>query len=153
MRGYYEISELTWGQDKELTRLIIRLSERAGEEDITLNDLPPLLIKQDLLAEFWGIVLQPQYWNPLYWWSRIKMLPKVVTGKRSLRAVEVDHLTNSEMARMFEDFFLKNRSFLTKLKNFGDAFSLIAKVLTEDSGNGSPAKASGQKTRNRSKSS
>ena len=139
MRLPYRIKELTWGQDKALTRLVVKLSAKAGESEITLKDLPKLLVRHDLLAEFFGIILTPQYWNPGFYLTRVKAFFKWLAGRQSLRAVNVDHITNSEIEELFEDFFLRNKTFLTKLGNFGNALGLIAKTLMEEKKESVPA--------------
>ncbi len=134
-------TELTWAQDKALTRLILKISNLAGRDNaISMKDLPRLLARHDLLGEFWGIILRRKF--NLGW---ILELPhriwRLVSFKQSWNFVNLDPVTNTQLGEMFDDFFLINRPFMKKLSSFGNALGLIAQAAMTATG---PEKSSGK---------
>jgi len=115
----YEQTELTWQKDKKLIQLYNQIQSTAFKnEELRLKDLQPLLLKYNLLNRFFAIILKPKFgFKYLFsgkWISRL-------TGSLNL-----DHATNSQIGQIFQDFFLLNQQFATKLKELGTALGLIA---------------------------
>jgi len=133
--------ELTWAQDKALTRLVLKLSNLAGgDESLSMKDLPPILAKHDLLGEFWGIILHRKF-NPGWILELPWRIWRLISLKQSWNFVNLDPVTNTQLGEMFNDFFLINRPFMKKLSTFGNALGLIAQTTMNPPG---PEKSSGK---------
>lgn len=131
----YNQTELTWGQDKRLWKLILALAPKADpEEDLSQQNWPALVAKYDLLGEFWGIILQPAnwFWRVVWLFSRLTVIPGMLRSRKSLRWINCNRLPHSQLERMWQDFFLQNKRFINLLQSIGDSFSLIATTALKD---------------------
>jgi hypothetical protein len=120
--------ELTWAQDKKLTGMIVKLSGKAGGDQITLKHLPNILLKYDLMGEFWGIVLQRKI-NLWYFLELPRRFLRIFSLKRSFKFVDLGGISNSGLGEMFTDFFSLNKAFMKKLSTYGNALGLIARMM------------------------
>ena len=115
----YLQTELTWKNDKKLIALYGRVHSVAfKQEELRLKDLQPLLAKYNLLNHFFGIILRPQL--------SFRYIVSFKWASYRLGKISLDHATNSEIGQIFQDFFLLNRAFGTKLKEWANALGLIA---------------------------
>jgi hypothetical protein len=119
---YYQ-TELTWEQDKKLIGLAKQAQVKLSANDnLTIGELPGILQKHDLLAAFLTHVLKPRFglWFML---DRIKRALKGDFGR-----VSVNKATNTQIEKIFNDFFLLNRKLIEKLSGFGELFTQIAET-------------------------
>lgn len=133
-RVTYSQEELTWGQDKKIVALYNKaMSKLSGNDNITLAAIPELLIKYDLIGEFFGIFLQP-YKNMAWYMDRLKFYFKWILGRRrgTWKQLNMDAAGNKQIEQMFDDFFLLNRKLIEKLSSLGNGLSMIAKTLKEN---------------------
>jgi len=115
----YEQTELTWKKDKKLIALYNRVHSAAfKKEELRLKDLQPLLVKYNLLNRFFGIILRPKI--TFKYILLLKFIPYW------MGIINLEDATNTQIAKIFEDFFLLNQKFGIKLKELGNALGLIA---------------------------
>jgi len=123
----YTQSELTWGQDKKIMALAQKAQVKlSGKEEITFAAIPDILRKQDLLARFLSLVLKPRFSPALIW----MVLRNALRG--NFGRLNVDKATNSQIQKIFDDFFLLNKPLIEKLSSLGDLFSRIAQASAKD---------------------
>jgi hypothetical protein len=140
----YVQTELTWGQDKAILKLLNRASGKFdGKEQLNVSakNAFELLSKYDLLGEFWGIVLQPKKSLPYYlhrgkfyllWIFRIR--------RGSPRQVDLSAASNSLIKEMFEDFFLLNKMLMKKLAGLNDVLNWIMNTMEKKTDPENPGK-------------
>ena len=120
-------NELTWRQDKQLLKM---LNQFVGVADAGENVLIPRMFetlqKYDMLGVMLGIILQPK-WD---WRYCVYVAGQVLKYPFKWRIdwVNVDELSNSEIAEIKDDFFLLNKSVMKKLNDIGSALGWIAKA-------------------------
>ena len=132
-RVKYTQDELTWKQDKILISLYDKLiSLSQSNEDLTLMQLQKLLTKYDLLGEFFAIILKPKI-SFYYLMLKSRLIFKIIfqLKKGSLKQINIDAASNSLIAKIFEDFFLLNRTLIEKLTSLSDSLGLIAQTAKE----------------------
>ncbi len=113
-RIWWTQEELTWKQDKQLAALFNRLRQAAdGEEEISIDNTMRLLLKHDLLKAFLAIILRPKN-------RFLRLLP--------IRP-RVNVLSNSQINEIREDFFLSNKTVLTKLSGFGNVLAYLSRAM------------------------
>lgn len=115
----YIQGELTWANDKRLVELYQKVQSGALQnEELKLKDIKNLLVKYNMLDRFLAIILTPKIgikylfsmkWIQYHFYKRISL----------------DAATNTQLAQIFDDFFLLNRTFATKLKELGKVLGLI----------------------------
>lgn len=116
---YYQ-TELTWKKDKQLIKLYNAVRKAASKtEELILSDLQPLLAKHNLLNKFFGIILRPKFTFRFVFSTRIF---KYYIGG----VINIDHATNTQIGKIFGDFFLLNKTYATKLNELMKALGLIA---------------------------
>ncbi|MCB0295424.1 MAG: hypothetical protein KDG51_09340, partial [Calditrichaeota bacterium] len=108
----YEHLELTWGQDKEILAMVSKISGKVdGKETIGFNakSLQKLLLKYDIMGDFWGMVLIPRK-GARYWARQALKIVKPWRWRRGyLRWIDLSPVPNTMLEDMFEDFFLLNK--------------------------------------------
>lgn len=115
----FEQTELTWANDKKLVSLYNKVHSAAfKKEELRLKDLQPLLIKYNLLNRFFAIIL-----NPKITFKYIALLKFVPYW---FGIISLEQATNTQIAEIFDNFFLLNQKFAMKLKELGNALGLIA---------------------------
>jgi hypothetical protein len=127
----YDHRELTWGQDKELIAMITKISVNVdGNETIAFNakKLKSLVLKYDILGDFWGLVLIPQKsWQ--YWAAQGAKLLKPWRWRPGFwRWIDLSPVTNSDLEGMFEDFFLLNKKLMKRLSTLNNVLGLISQT-------------------------
>jgi hypothetical protein len=122
---YYQ-TELTWEQDKKLIDLAKKAQVKLTANDkLTIGEIPGILSKHDLLSAFLSHVLKPKR-GISYLWDRIK---RALRG--NFERVSVNKATNTQIEKIFQDFFLLNRMLIERLSGVGELFSQIAGTGTE----------------------
>lgn len=119
----WQQSELTWKQDRELWDLYIRLAEKAPDESVDINEILELFTKHDLVADALNIILRPVK-DARYYWHKFKNF-----FSRSPLLPAVADATNSTIQNIFEDFFLLNKTLLTRLATFTNTLGMIAETI------------------------
>lgn len=120
-------NELTWKQDKQLLQLFRKYVNVAdANENVLIPKMFELLQRHDMLGVMLGIILQPVWdWRYcLYVAGQVLKFPFT----RRISWVNVDDLSNSEIAEIKDDFFLLNKSVMIKLNDIGSALGFIAKA-------------------------
>ena len=127
----YEHLELTWGQDKEILAMVSKISGKVdGKETIGFNakSLQKLLLKYDIMGDFWGLVLTPRK-NWRYWARQALKIVKPWQWRRGYwRWIDLSPVPNTMLEDMFEDFFLLNKKLLTRLSGLSNVLGLIAQT-------------------------
>jgi len=118
----YAQTELTWGQSKTIVRMYNSISDPAFKsEEIKLRDLKSLLTKYNLLDQFFAIILRPR-WNVLF------ILSLKWIGYLFFKKISLNKAANSQVGKIFSDFFLMNQNLIQKFKEYGNALGMIAQV-------------------------
>jgi len=140
-------SELTWGQDKKLMKKVAKLAKVLdGNEEIKFSELKKFLFKHDLMDVFWGLVLRPKYTLVYFIWRLITILLFMVTlGFYSFKHTNIDLADGTTLDNMFDDFFLSNQKFMTKLSLYAGPLGLIAQTAMADLGTKPKATESSEK--------
>ena len=123
---WYKQSELTLKKDKQLIHIYNKFTNEAFKnEDLRLADLPILLKKYSLEKIFFGIILNPII-TPFYILS-LKWINYLIFKK-----INLDSATNSQIKKIFEDFFLFNNLLIQKLSELNNFFGLILKQTKKE---------------------
>lgn len=123
---YYQ-EELTWGQDKELARILQESTNKvSGDEELSMNGLLDLLVRYDLLGTFLAIVLKPKRNFQYYLWRSFDAVCWALQIRRgSFRYVSANKASNSLLSEIIRDFFLLNKNVMSSLSNYGSGLELI----------------------------
>ena len=119
---YYQ-TELTWEQDKKLIALAKKAQVKLNANDkLTIGEIPNLLQRHDLLAQFLSHVLIPKigisYIIARIFWA----------CRGQFERVNINKATNTQIEKIFNDFFLLNRMLIEKLSGLGELFTRIAET-------------------------
>jgi len=118
----YAQTELTWGQSKALIRMYNSISDPVFKsEEIKISELRALLTKYNLLDRFFALILRPR-WN-IYFVLSLKWI-----GYFFFKRISLNKAANSQLGRIFSDFFLMNQNLIQKFEEFGNALGIIAQV-------------------------
>ena len=109
----YTQSELTLKKDYQLIKMYNDLmGGPAKDEEIRLKDLQVLLTRHKKLNSFLGIILKPKF--DIYFILSFKWIG-YARGR-----IDIRHIPNSMLGKLFDDFFLFNKALMTKLTGLGN---------------------------------
>lgn len=138
--------ELTYKQDKLLWDLYIEISGKAPNDEITIDNLRSMLLgegidgENNLMQRFLNIVLLP---SPLPRWQFWKKKKDVELCK-----ADVENMPNSQLDKIFSDFFLLNKPFLIRLATFGNVLGTTAQTVLRMQENRKATSSAVQKSAN-----